>query len=110
MKKHPADDMSPAEIMERLKPVWDREEAEVRALGQRMGYGRIMQLGQQLWREQLAKIGHAGGEFSTGPCVSMMVACPCTKKNNGGCDWCGGTGLVTKRVRKAQRDAANENP
>ena len=84
----------------------EQEEKLVREIGRSIGYGRTMQLCEQLWREDLVEIHHLkpGGEHTTGPCAAMMVPCPCQKNGrdaNGHCDWCCGAGRVTKRVRKA---------
>jgi plasmid stability protein len=85
----------------------DQEERAAQLLGERIGYGRMMQLGEKLWREKLAThtIGDLrGGEFSVGPCVAMLVPCPCPEKTAGKtehCDWCCGSGRVTKRVLAA---------
>ena len=70
------------------------------------GYGRVMQLAEQLWREKTTAAGHAGSEHTTGPCATFMVICPHqTVRNNGvwldangHCDWCCGCGRVTKKV------------
>lgn len=72
------------------------EEQMARQLGGQIGYGRMMQLGQQLWRESLAGQGWEGGEFSIGPCVSMTTPCGCNRYN---CDWCCGAGWLTQKVK-----------
>lgn len=76
----------------------DRQLAQ--ELGKVIGFGRMMQLGSELWRESLLKDwGIEGGEFVVGPCASMMVACPCTAKDKAWkCDICCGTGQITKGV------------
>lgn len=99
--KHPADDMSYAEFMERMKPIHDREEAEVRDLGNRIGYGRVMQLCEQIWTSK-----DPVGAHSRGPCVGLLVPCACRSRTR--CDWCEGSGRVTKRVRAAQRTQARQ--
>lgn len=78
----------------------DRERPLARALGEQIGFGRMMQLGQELWREYLEKEhGCAGGEFAMGPCQIFMVKCPHTiKDKNGHCDICCGSGQITKGV------------
>lgn len=79
------------------------EQQLIDALGRRMGWGRIMQLSEQCWREHLARTGPGleGGEHSTGPCVSMLVPCPCIAADDADCAWCCGAGRVTKRVAQA---------
>lgn len=90
-----------------------REEQAVRDYAERsgIGFGRLMQLGQKLWREHLLASGYpAGGEFTIGPCAAEMVPCQCVELGdvvdpNGafrGCDWCCCTRLVTKHVRSIQ--------
>ena len=84
---------------DRLKALNKAEELAVRELGQKIGFGRIMQLGEQLWREALVPKNLQGGEHACGPCVAFLVPCPC--KGAAHCDWCCGAGRVTKRVREA---------
>lgn len=87
-----------------------REECIAREMGSLIGFGRMMQLGQKLWREQLIAQGlNGGGEFSIGPCVAFMVRCQCVEEerpefdSNGHCEWCCGSHQVTERVRQAQK-------
>lgn len=91
--------------------------AAVLAVAQELGggiqpaFGALMQLAGQEWRKWLAEKepGAEGGEFSVGPCVVTLVECACTsaqaKIPRHLCDWCCGTGRVTRRVRQAQEDA-----
>jgi hypothetical protein len=74
------------------------EEKAARLLGERIGFGRMMQLGEKLWRESLGDL--RGGEFSIGPSVAVLVPCPHPDKTEH-CDWCCGSGRVTKRVLAA---------
>lgn len=85
--------------MTTTKETTEADEDAARRLGRRIGYGRMMQLGEQLWREVLAVDGLEGAEHSTGPCVSFLVPCPCRSASR--CDWCCGAGRVTKRVAEA---------
>jgi hypothetical protein len=80
------------------------EELQVKELGDRIGYGRIMHLCEKLWRRSLIAQGYpAGGEFAYGPCVAFMVPCPHLEKDKGGhCLWCCGAGRVTKHVLAVQ--------
>lgn len=74
----------------------------VRAVGERIGYGRTMQLAEELWGQTLAEHGYpTGGQHTTGPCAALMVPCGC----DGDCDWCCGTMRVTKRVKRAKDEA-----
>ena len=75
------------------------EENMVRALGGSIGYGRIMQLAEQLWREKITPDGHEGAEHTTGPCALFMVPCPHpVLDDNGHCEVCCGCGRITKWV------------
>lgn len=78
--------------------VADRE--KVRLLGEDIGYGRMMHFAEELWREMLARKKYpTGGEFSVGPCASMVVPCPHTVRDaHGHCDICCGSGRITKWV------------
>lgn len=87
-----------------------QEEAAVLMVGEAIGYGRTMQLAEQLWRKKLAMSGLEGGEHTTGPCATFMVPCPhppLGRDVNGHCDWCCGSGRITKRVFKAICDEAD---
>lgn len=79
------------------------ETAEVREIGERIGYGNVMYLAQKLWRDWAILQGLAGSEFSIGPCAAMMRPCTCTPSQGGSlhCEWCCGSGLVTERVLRA---------
>lgn len=81
------------------------EHQVVRFLGDQIGYGRTMQLAEEIWREKLTAQGLAGGEHTTGPCAAFMVACSHPVRDaNGHCEVCCGCGRVTKWV------AANLGP
>lgn len=72
------------------------EAVAVKLLGDVIGYGRMMQLAQQEWRNALIEKGWPeGGEFVSGPCKAMTVECGC----RGGCDWCEGSQWLTKKVK-----------
>lgn len=75
------------------------ERVMVANLGDEIGFGRMMQLAQSVWRD---RVNGKGSEFAYGPCVSMTVPCPHPEKDaNGHCEWCCGSGWVTKRVLEA---------
>lgn len=72
----------------------DQEELAVRHLGDAIGYGRMMQLAEQIWTQK-----DRIGAHTVGPCAYNMIRCPHPEKDeNGHCEWCCGTGRVTKRV------------
>lgn len=71
-------------------------EDRVRDLAKELGYGRIMQLCEQLWRQDLADLD-VGGELTVGPAAKFLVPCSCGVDED--CDWCCGAGRVTKLVR-----------
>lgn len=80
----------------------DGEKELIRKLGLAMGWGHIMQLAEECWREHLAAEGFAGGEHTHGPCAALLVPCVCADgPGPGNCDWCCGTARVTKRVKEA---------
>lgn len=83
------------EMSERDAAVW---------LGERIGYGRMMQLAEKLWRERLETDGLDGGEHAAYCCASFLVSCACIEQGTGpvGCDWCCGAGRVTKLVHRVQ--------
>ncbi len=82
----------------------DDEVRSVRTLGERIGYGNMMNLAEGLWVEHLKSVGieNGGGAFSVGPCRGLLVTCPCS--NPRACDWCEGAGRVTKRVARAMEE------
>lgn len=83
------------------------EKPIIEALGESMGYGRIMQLAQECWRDMLNEQGwNPGGEFAFGPCVAMTTKCGC---DGGSCDWCGGSGWLTLHVKKMQDEYHDRN-
>ena len=99
--------------MQRQAPRIAAEEQAVERLGDEIGYGRLMQAAETVWRRKAIANGTPGGEHTTGPCASMMVTCPhredSAEDNHpewfsyGSCDWCCGAGRVTTRVAKAMR-------
>jgi hypothetical protein len=68
----------------------------VRQLGDRIGFGNMMHIASNLWREKLELQGLEGGEFSVGPCVAGTVPCECSHP----CDWCNGAGWLTPHVKE----------
>lgn len=71
--------------------------ALVKAVGDFTGYGNMMVLTQELWRDTALDDGYlAGSEFAIGPCVASTVACACADPAN--CEWCMGCGWLTGRV------------
>jgi len=90
----------------------ERAEQIVRLAGDVIGYGRIMQLCEQFWRESLEESGTPGGELThlhlSGPCAITMVPCPATHDPH--CDWCCGAGRVTERVAQAIREQGGPPP
>lgn len=81
------------------------ESERVQRLGERMGYGRVMQLAESLWRAKLVREqGFSGGELTVGPSAAALTPCDCVTQNQADCDWCCGTGRVTDRVLIAMRD------
>lgn len=91
------------------------EESAVRELGDRIGYGRAMQLCEELWSKKLEAQGlPAGGAHAHYCCAAFLVPCPCCvparQKDEdcacgSSCDWCCGACRVTKRVAQAIEQA-----
>lgn len=75
----------------------------VASVGNRIGFGRVMQLCEQVWREKEARVdGVGGGEYTVGPCAVSLVPCGCSTRPVDWCAWCVAVGRVTKLVREAQ--------
>lgn len=64
------------------------------------GYGAVMTVVSELWQEK-----NEAGAFVVGPCKGMVVSCGCEKPHK--CDWCCGTGWLTKHV-KVVKDKQHE--
>lgn len=47
--------------------------ADVRRLGDRIGYGAMMASAQAAWRSVLAQDGLEGGEHTHGPCYAVLM-------------------------------------
>jgi hypothetical protein len=55
--------------------VTDREKEAVRRLGEAIGFGNMMTLASQCWREMLIeRQGSDSGAFTVGPCVGTVRA------------------------------------
>lgn len=98
---------TPEEVLELRSRMDDAEERSVRQLGDAIGYGRLMQLAEHVWRNKLAAEGMEGGEITSGPCAAFMVRCmhP-VKDDHGHCDVCCGSGRVTKYVASITQQGA----
>lgn len=46
---------------------------EIRALGERIGYGNLMATASAIWGEKMEADGIGGSEFVAGPCRSTVV-------------------------------------
>lgn len=100
-----------AAVMAAQAPRLAAEEIEVERLGRAIGFGRLMQAAESVWRRVAIDNGTPGSEHTTGPCASMMEPCPCRVDDpakdewfaGGHCDWCCGAGRVTNRVARAMR-------
>jgi hypothetical protein len=78
---------------------YDDEKSAVRALGEAIGYGRVMQLAEEIWGAKDAQ-----GALTVGARLASLVPCPhpgSGRDANGHCDWCCGSGRVTERVLRA---------
>lgn len=96
------DEMHGPGAYDRMKTLMRAEECDVRELGDRIGYGRLMQAAEKIWGELQPGLQH-----SVGPGASLLVKCPCRENGPANCDWCCGAGRVTERVLRAMKlDAA----
>jgi len=81
------------------------EKETIKKYGILIGFGRIMQLAQECWREWLQEQNlPAGGELAIGPAVALTVPCGCKKPSK--CAWCCGSGWLTKKVKEQKKKAA----
>lgn len=85
--------MLPASFRELMNVRRNAEKREVRALGDRIGYGNVMALAEQIWNDK-----DRGAAHSVGPCVAFLVPCRHIGYTPINCDWCCGAGRVTKKV------------
>ena len=61
-------DADPATILARLDAAEAPDIQLLRAICERIGYGRVMQATEQMWRERYP----GGGEHTTGPCRATL--------------------------------------
>lgn len=77
------------------------ETKAVQELAERSGYGFVMQIASELWKDK-----DATSAISTGPCFGFLVRCPHPGSDGDVyCDWCCGSGYVTERVMQAIKQA-----
>ena len=90
--------MDRVEEMSKVEEMGRLEENMVREMGNLIGFGYTMQLCEKIWNKMIP-----GGALSVGPCVYFLVPCPHPEGDHrlAGCEWCCGSGRVTKRVREA---------
>lgn len=88
----------PDEFFYNLSRYNNSEKGRVKALGDDIGYGRLMQLSEQIQEEK-----KAGQAFSMGCYTYNLVPCPHPEvtEDKIHCEWCCGCGRVTKRVLQA---------
>jgi hypothetical protein len=67
-----------------------------------VGFGNTMSVIKELWEDHSGKtdIGR-GGVFEIGPCIATTVKCGC--KYPPECDWCCGSGWLTRKVAGIKR-------
>lgn len=74
---------------------------EIRRVCDEHGCGNVMAIASLIWQK---KLGHnSGGAQSVGPCIASLEDCGCRNDKNK-CNWCAGTGKVTRRVKQAKDD------
>ena len=76
------------------------EAAENRVLNacEFIGYGRVMQLASDAWKEKAKIKNQDGMGLVIGPHVGMVEPCGCDPEQS--CEWCCGSGWLTKHVKK----------
>lgn len=77
------------------------EEDLVRLIGDKIGYGRTMQLCEEIWHKKEIDAGREkfSGAHTTGPCRAFMVKCEHAIRDAAGhCDICCGAGRITRGV------------
>lgn len=70
-------------------------ENEVKKHCELLGYGRVMQIASQAWFEKDSK-----GALLVGTHARLVEPCGC--KSGDGCDWCCGSGWLTKKVKSVK--------
>lgn len=74
----------------------NEERKLVKQLGDEIGYGNLMSLASEIWKEYSPR-----DAFTVGPCAVAMV--PCGHPEDGSiCDWCCGTGMLTRHVKNVK--------
>lgn len=82
-----------------LKSLNSKEKETIKELGEHMGWGRIMQLAEECWREHAEKKNLTGSELTVGTCSAFLVPCQHPIKDaHGHCDICCGSDRITKGV------------
>jgi hypothetical protein len=97
-------------LKQKMAPINKYEEDCVRSLGEHIGYGRLMQLAEQIWCKKAKEKGLDGSEHTVGCCAWFLVDCPhlgLEEENNYKCDWCCGSGRVTKKVLEVMKEVEN---
>jgi hypothetical protein len=73
------------------------DEKLVQIVGRLLGYGRVMQICEEEWTRR-----DSIGALTVGPCVFFLLTCPhIGYQGITDCEWCCGSGRVTKRVFEA---------
>lgn len=73
-------------------------------LGKHFGYGALMKAAENAYRAAVRE-NYPGSNFVVGPCEAMTVKCGC---ESGRCDWCCGSGWLTKHVAKIRDQMESE--
>lgn len=81
---------------------------KIRKVCDKFGYGNVMSTASSLWQQKLKN--NSGGAYSIGPCIASLVDCGCNDNFKEKCDWCAGTGRVTRRVKEAKNAITKKKP
>lgn len=72
-------------------------EKQVLASCELIGYGRVMQIASNAWREKAKEENQPDAGLMIGPHAGMVVPCGCEPGSD--CRWCCGSGWLTKHVK-----------
>ncbi len=89
----------PDNIKDVFKQVSEHQVRQVFVLCQKFGYGFVLHHTSALWEKQ-----HGESAKVTGPCVGSTVPCECEMPHK--CDWCCGSGWLTKFVKSLKDNAS----
>jgi len=79
---------------------------DIKSVCENYGYGNVMSTASILWQKKLGR--NAGSAYSVGPCIASLVPCGCKDDFKTKCNWCAGTGKLTKHVKSIKDSMENK--